>query len=30
MEIKSVMTPNATIPAVHYSQAVVHNGLLYD
>ena len=29
MEIKSVMTPNAPIPAGHYSQAVVHNGLVY-
>jgi len=29
MEIKSVLTPNAPTPAGHYSQAVVHNGLVY-
>ena len=29
MEIKSVLTPNAPRPAGHYSQAIVHNGLIY-
>jgi len=29
MEIKSVLTPNAPAPGGHYSQAVVHNGLVY-
>ncbi len=29
MEIESVLTPNAPQPAGHYSQAVVHNGLIY-
>jgi 2-iminobutanoate/2-iminopropanoate deaminase len=29
MEIKSVLTPNAPTPGGHYSQAVVHNGLVY-
>ncbi|MFN0087125.1 MAG: RidA family protein [Blastocatellia bacterium] len=29
MEIKSVLTANAPAPAGHYSQAVVHNGLVY-
>jgi 2-iminobutanoate/2-iminopropanoate deaminase len=29
MEIKSVLTPNAPTPAGHYSQAIVHNGLVY-
>ncbi len=29
MEIKIVETPDAPTPAGHYSQAVVHNGLVY-
>jgi len=29
MEIKSVLTPNAPAPGGHYSQAVVHGGLVY-
>src|SRR5215813_11357050 len=29
MEIKSILTPNAPAPGGHYSQAVVHNGLVY-
>ena len=29
MEIKTVHTPAAPSPAGHYSQAVVHNGLVY-
>jgi 2-iminobutanoate/2-iminopropanoate deaminase len=29
MEIKSVLTPNAPRPAGHYSQAIVHQGLVY-
>lgn len=29
MEIKSVFTPSAPKPAGHYSQAIVHNGLVY-
>jgi 2-iminobutanoate/2-iminopropanoate deaminase len=29
MEIKSVLTPNAPAPAGHYSQAIVHHGLVY-
>ena len=29
MEIKSVLTPNAPQPGGHYSQALVHNGLVY-
>ena len=29
MEIKTVQTPGAPVPAGHYSQAVVHNGLVY-
>ena len=29
MEIKTVLTPNAPVPAGHYSQAVVHNGLVF-
>ena len=29
MEIKTVLTPNAPAPGGHYSQAVVHNGLVY-
>jgi 2-iminobutanoate/2-iminopropanoate deaminase len=29
MEIKSILTPNAPTPAGHYSQAIVHNGLVY-
>ena len=29
MEIKTVLTPDAPAPAGHYSQAVVHNGLVY-
>jgi 2-iminobutanoate/2-iminopropanoate deaminase len=29
MEIKSIHTPAAPSPAGHYSQAVVHNGLVY-
>ena len=29
MEIKSVLTPNAPAPGGHYSQAVIHNGLVY-
>ena len=29
MEINQVFTPNAPAPAGHYSQAVVHNGLVY-
>ena len=29
MEIKYTQTPNAPTPAGHYSQAVVHNGLVY-
>lgn len=29
MEIKPVLTPNAPSPGGHYSQAIVHNGLVY-
>src|SRR5262245_59049646 len=29
MEIKRITTPNAPRPAGHYSQAVVHNGLVF-
>jgi 2-iminobutanoate/2-iminopropanoate deaminase len=29
MEIKRIITPNAPRPAGHYSQAVVHNGLVF-
>lgn len=29
MDIKSVTTPNAPAPGGHYSQAVVHNGVVY-
>ena len=29
MEIKSVLTQNAPAPGGHYSQAVVHNGVVY-
>ena len=29
MEIKSVLTPDAPQPAGHYSQAIVHQGLVY-
>jgi 2-iminobutanoate/2-iminopropanoate deaminase len=29
MEIKQVNTPNAPTPAGHYSQGIVHNGLVY-
>ena len=28
-EIRKVLTPNAPAPGGHYSQAVVHNGLVY-
>jgi 2-iminobutanoate/2-iminopropanoate deaminase len=27
--MKSIQTPNAPTPAGHYSQAIVHNGLVY-
>lgn len=29
MEIKKILTPDAPTPGGHYSQAVVHNGLVY-
>ena len=29
MELKSVLTPNAPAPGGHYSQAIVHNGIVY-
>lgn len=29
MEIKRITTPNAPTPAGHYSQGVVHNGLVF-
>ncbi len=29
MEIKPVTTPNAPAPGGHYSQAVIHNGLVF-
>jgi|SRR5215204_2336466 len=29
MEIKRVQTPNAPTPAGHYSQGIVHNGLIF-
>lgn len=29
MKIESIQTPNAPTPGGHYSQAVVHNGLIY-
>jgi 2-iminobutanoate/2-iminopropanoate deaminase len=29
MKIKHISTPNAPLPVGHYSQAVVHNGLVY-
>lgn len=29
MEIKTVLTQNAPAPGGHYSQAVVHNGIVY-
>jgi 2-iminobutanoate/2-iminopropanoate deaminase len=29
MEIKKILTPNAPQPGGHYSQAVVHNGIVY-
>jgi 2-iminobutanoate/2-iminopropanoate deaminase len=28
-DIQSILTPNAPAPAGHYSQAIVHNGLVY-
>ena len=28
-EIKKILTPNAPAPGGHYSQAIVHNGLVY-
>lgn len=27
--MKSILTPNAPAPAGHYSQAIVHNGIVY-
>ena len=29
MEIRKIQTPDAPTPAGHYSQAVVHNGIVY-
>jgi len=29
MEIRKVLTPNAPTPAGHYSQAVIHDGIVY-
>ncbi|MBI1765056.1 MAG: RidA family protein [Acidobacteria bacterium] len=29
MELKSILTENAPAPGGHYSQAIVHNGLVY-
>ncbi len=29
MNIESIQTPNASAPAGHYSQAIVHNGVVY-
>ncbi|HEX8143376.1 MAG TPA: Rid family detoxifying hydrolase [Pyrinomonadaceae bacterium] len=29
MEIKHILTPDAPAPGGHYSQAVIHNGLVY-
>jgi 2-iminobutanoate/2-iminopropanoate deaminase len=29
MELRKIQTPNAPTPAGHYSQAIVHNGLVY-
>jgi 2-iminobutanoate/2-iminopropanoate deaminase len=29
MEIRKILTPDAPAPGGHYSQAVVHNGLVY-
>jgi 2-iminobutanoate/2-iminopropanoate deaminase len=29
MKIKSILTPDAPPPGGHYSQAIVHNGLIY-
>lgn len=29
MDIKPILTPNAPQPGGHYSQAIVHNGLVY-
>jgi 2-iminobutanoate/2-iminopropanoate deaminase len=29
LEITPILTPNAPTPAGHYSQAIVHNGLVY-
>ncbi|HEY6186533.1 MAG TPA: Rid family detoxifying hydrolase [Pyrinomonadaceae bacterium] len=29
MKIKSILTPDAPAPGGHYSQAIVHNGLIY-
>jgi 2-iminobutanoate/2-iminopropanoate deaminase len=29
MEIKAIQTPDAPAPGGHYSQAIVHNGLVY-
>lgn len=29
MKIKSILTPDAPAPGGHYSQATVHNGLIY-
>ena len=28
-DIQSILTPNAPAPAGHYSQAIVHNGIVY-
>ncbi len=29
MNLESIQTPNAPTPAGHYSQAIVHNGVIY-
>jgi 2-iminobutanoate/2-iminopropanoate deaminase len=29
MNLESILTPNAPAPAGHYSQAIVHNGVVY-
>ena len=29
MDIQPVLTPNAPVPGGHYSQAIIHNGLIY-
>ncbi len=29
MNLEPILTPNAPAPAGHYSQAIVHNGLIY-